>query len=309
MDLHSPLRLVPFFVFVLVASALTACGGGGSGGGETLPGGGAPPAPGPQFVHVATAANIDANLTWISHPDLDGEPDAVFFITRGPNPSGGTEYLNPDFPGVWYDDSVGRWAIANQGFTAMPEGTAFNIDVATGRPGVFIHTVDATNRFGDHSWIDVPGVTSNANARLILTPRLNTPGRVGAFLNAHPTGLYFESGLGVWYVENQDGVNLPLSTSFNVAIVTSDPLTSVHTTTAASRSLNSTQIDNPAINGDPTALLIVTQVANPDGRSAVVSSPHPVGVHYDSATGRWAIFNEDGTNVPLDAAWYVRVIR
>lgn len=54
---------------------------------------------------------------------------------------------------------------------------------------------------------------------------------------------------------------------------------------------NSTYIDNAATNGDPDAVLLVTQVRGPSNASGY---GHEIGVWYDARLGgRWAVFNQD----------------
>src|SRR5262249_29528583 len=71
-------------------------------------------------------------------------------------------------------------------------------------------------------------------------------------------------------------------------------------------------IDNPILNGDPNAILIVTPRAYYNG-SIIVSSNHPVGVYYDGAgssclAGHWQIHDLDGANMTANAQFDVMVI-
>lgn len=59
-------------------------------------------------------------------------------------------------------------------------------------------------------------------------------------------------------------------------------------------------IDNPATNGNPDAIVIVTQLWTG------VYNPHPVGVFYTG--GKWTIFNEDEAAMPVGAQFNVLVI-
>ncbi|HEX6032755.1 MAG TPA: hypothetical protein VFY90_15090 [Tepidiformaceae bacterium] len=69
-----------------------------------------------------------------------------------------------------------------------------------------------------------------------------------------------------------------------------------------------TQIDNPLTNGDPNAILLVTQLwdADPGGQ---VYNPHAVGVWYDPEKEKWEIFNEDQEAMPEGALFNVLVIK
>lgn len=64
---------------------------------------------------------------------------------------------------------------------------------------------------------------------------------------------------------------------------------------------NSTYVDHPASNGNPEAVLLVTQDRNPNGAP---SGDHPIGVWYDeNRGGRWAIFNQDLAPMPEGAVF------
>ena len=70
----------------------------------------------------------------------------------------------------------------------------------------------------------------------------------------------------------------------------------VQIATPASISGNYTLIDNAFSNNNPNALLIVSQdwyYAGHGGTGGTYNN-HPVGVWYNAAAGKWAIFNEDG---------------
>ena len=67
-----------------------------------------------------------------------------------------------------------------------------------------------------------------------------------------------------------------------------------------------TYIDNIATNNLPDATLFVTSNFNPSGNCGCISDPHPIGVYYDGT--HWAIFNEDGYDMPVNAAFNVLVV-
>lgn len=82
------------------------------------------------FVHRADPSSISANSTYLQSPALDGEPDAVIFITQSWNPGGGAGAYNEHPVGVWYDSEREQWAIFNQDRAPMPEGVAFNVAIS-----------------------------------------------------------------------------------------------------------------------------------------------------------------------------------
>lgn len=60
-------------------------------------------------------------------------------------------------------------------------------------------------------------------------------------------------------------------------------------------------IDHPSLNGKPKARPLVTQFWSS------VYNPHPVGVQYNSVSGRWQIVNEDGVDIPANAKFNVLI--
>ena len=80
----------------------------------------------------------------------------------------------------------------------------------------------------------------------------------------------------------------------------------IHRATSENIVDNSTYIDEPSVNGNPDAILLVTQIWEPD---VDVVDAHPVGVWYDAnRDGQWAIFNQDLAPMPEGAAFSVVVL-
>ena len=113
------------------------------------------------------------------------------------------------------------------------------------------------------------------------------------------------TGTGVWgssasgnggYFSSTSGDALVVSGKIKVSGTA--PAAFIYTATAPA--FQSTIIDNPATNNNPTAILIVTQ--HWEG----TYNPHPIGVFY--ASGKWRIFNEDIAEMPLNAKFNVLVI-
>ena len=81
----------------------------------------------------------------------------------------------------------------------------------------------------------------------------------------------------------------------------------IHRATPENISANSTYLDNPVTNGNPDGILYVTQNWNPEGGAGIYND-HPIGVWYDSARQRWAIFNQDREPMPDGVAFNVAVL-
>ncbi len=208
------------------------------------------------------------------------------------------------------------------GATAATAATAAGLGPAGGRvrignpvPAAASDTVTVTSHFvwrptsgtlsGDSTLLDNGATNGKSKDLLFVTPNL-TPGGVSpcpCLLDPMPP-------IGVWYngsrwaIFNQDGSAMGTLMSYNVLVVpkAGHAAFAVHAT-AASKHGDYLIINSPATNGNPKALLQVTQVFNPSD----VVNPHQIGVRYFKVRRRWAIFNEDGAAMPLDASFNVLV--
>ena len=87
---------------------------------------------GDVFVHRATSEDIEGNETYVDHPSLNGNPDAVFSLTPNWNPGGGAgTYVNAPVA-TRYDAVEENRAILREDLGPMPEGAAFNMVVTEG---------------------------------------------------------------------------------------------------------------------------------------------------------------------------------
>ncbi len=79
----------------------------------------------------------------------------------------------------------------------------------------------------------------------------------------------------------------------------------VHRATPENVADNSTYLDDPLLNGDPDAVLMVTRKAV----NGVAGGERPIGVWYDRYRdgGRWAIFNQDRAPMPDGSSFDVAV--
>jgi hypothetical protein len=254
---------------------------------------------GVQFVHVATAANINSNWTTIDHPLTNGKPNAIVLVTPNWNPGsvGGTYDKHPI--GVWY--TAGKWAIFNQDMAAMPVGAAFNVIIPTTGAGVLVHKATVANISSNWTTLDNPLTNGNPNAIVFVTPNWN-PGSVGGTYDNHPIGVWYNSGR--WAIFNQDRVAMPVDAAFNVLVLVPASGVFVHTATAGNIAGNYTKIDNALTNGNPNAIVFTTPNWNPGGVGGTYDK-HAIGVWYDA--GKWAIFNQDTAAMPVGAPFNVLV--
>jgi hypothetical protein len=79
------------------------------------------------FVQYSSGMTNESNWTYLTHPELDNNPNALILVTHSFNPGGAAGNFAPIPLGVWYDVRVNKWAIFNQDLSAMQVGLAFNV--------------------------------------------------------------------------------------------------------------------------------------------------------------------------------------
>ncbi len=256
---------------------------------------------GVQFVHVATAANIYASYTTIiDNPLTNGDPNAKIIVTPNDNP-GDTGGINDPHPiGVIF--SSGKWAIFNQDSVAMPVGAAFNVIIPTAGAGVF---VQKTTIAGPSTNIDSVLTDSHPNAMILVTPNYNPGGACPCVPANFHIGLEYSGTK--WSIFTQDNSLMPLNAAFNVFVLPAGGGVFVHTATVGNTTnVYSTYIDNPLTNGNPNAIIFVTQNWNPNGVISGTNDDHPIGVFYNGS--KWEIYNQDLVAMQVDAAFNVLVL-
>jgi hypothetical protein len=82
----------------------------------------------------------------------------------------------------------------------------------------------------------------------------------------------------------------------------------IHHATPENTSANSTYLHSSLTEGNPNAVLVVTQNWNPGGSSGKYND-HPIGVWYNTKRSKWAIFNQDRAAMPVGADFNVAVLK
>lgn len=172
---------------------------------------------------------------------------------------------------------------ANALYATIPGGvgnSATNFAFAAGRRARANHA--GTFVWADDTDADFPSTTNKQFA-----VRANN----GVMIQSATTALDLRGG-GALRVENA-GIN------------SSTPIFT-HQAGAANIFGAETRINHPLCNFRPNAILLVTYNFNPAG-TAGVRNDRPVGIYYIPGAGRWAIYNLDGTAMPVGAAYNVLV--
>lgn len=279
---------------LLLIPTTIGCGGGG--------GGGFTPVPSLVFVHTATAGNITGNSTELNHPLLNGNPNALILVTQNWNPPGSLGVYNNHPIGVWYELLTNRWNIFNQDLAAMTLDCAFNVRIVTGLANALLHTATPANKAANYTRIASPLTDGIPNAQVLVTQNWNPPGSPGVYNNG-VMGVWYTGA--VWAVFNQDNATpIPDDAAFNCQVHGAGVNDFVHTATVGNITGNRTVISHPALDGNPSATFQVTQNWNPGGVGGTYNDA-PIGVYYNGTN--WAIFNEDLSAMPVNAAFNVSI--
>lgn len=149
-------------------------------------------------VHRASKANTRDALTTLSHPALDGKPEAVFFVTQSWNPGGQGGVYNPHPIALVYQSKLGKWAIANTDGAPIPDGAAFNLVV---EPGVR-HAASKANTTSNFTRTGIKPRSAFVHATPVFSGKLA------------PTGVFYSGS--EWALFTQDQSPLPEGVAVNL---------------------------------------------------------------------------------------------
>ena len=180
---------------------------------------------------------------------------------------------------------------------------ALSISPASSLGVQFVHIATVANTIGDLTIIDHPLTNGHPDAIILVTPDWN-PGGVGGMADDHPISIAYNAGQ--WGIFNQDGANMPPNAAFNVIIPTAGANVFVHT--AAAVSGDHTFINNSLANSHPNAIILVTPNRDPGGVCPCVPTNFPISMKYDTSIHRWAIIDQSGGTMPLNASFNVLVL-
>jgi len=173
------------------------------------------------YVHAATDANSRGDYTYLAHPRIDGDPDAVIFAQPSPSRGGQAGAAYGHNIGVWYEPTKERWAVFNQDLTAVPAGTAFEVVVPPADRG-FVHRAALQNTVGNATYLDNPLTNGEPDAEVSVTQNWNPGGGNGVY-NDHPVGVQYDEDVQKWLVYNEDDSRMPEGAAFNVVVSEAAP--------------------------------------------------------------------------------------
>jgi len=162
----------------------------------------------------------------------------------------------------------------------------------------FTLTTTNANISGYRALMDVPGLSGNPIAIILVTPLGNT-----AALNAHPIGAYYNWGK--WCIMNLDQAAMIAGLSFKVQYFLSPgPSQFMHKLTTQTLGADGSYIDNPALNNKPTAQFKIFQNYAPEIRGGLYNK-YETTTGYNSAAGKWYIRNVNGQPLETTSAYNI----
>lgn len=182
------------------------------------------------YTHVSASANIAANVTFLDHPSINGDPGAFLLVM----PEG---QAAPTNVGVYYDSFRSQWGIFNEDISAMAADRRFSVyvsvlgcDIGLGYRNPITCSAPTLDTCGGTGTTVAAG---DPKAKVLVTQRWT-----GVY-NPHPVGVFYDPIGQAWKVFNEDQADMPANARFNVAVV--DVL-----------------LDDDFESGDPTAWSFVT---------------------------------------------------
>ncbi|WP_298550293.1 cadherin repeat domain-containing protein [uncultured Algibacter sp.] len=248
------------------------------------------------YIHTATAENSSGNITYLDHPDLNGNPDAKIVFCH--NWNGGT--YNDKVTGLWYNGA--NWSVFNEDTTSIVEGSTYNIYIA--KDGELItHIATAANQGSSNSYtvLDHPLLNDNPNANVILSTYYNP----NSVYNIHNYSIWYDDSTQRWIIFTENLGELPLNSAFNVLIQGDTVETFKHQATAANISGNYTIIDHPSLNNNADATFVFTHNWGSPGDAANVVLDKTLSIWYTGVN--WAIYTEDQSAMPLNITFDIVV--
>jgi hypothetical protein len=170
----------------------------------------------------------------------------------------------------------------------------------------FAHTATDENSSGDYTYLSDLSINGDPNAIVLVEPAPDR-GSADEGAYAHNIGVWYDFRVDreKWAIFNEDRAAVPAGAAFRVVLPPASE-SFVHRARRANTEGNITYLDDPLTNGEPDAVLSVTQNWNPGGGVGVYND-HPVGVLYDEDVERWAVYNRDDAPMPYRSAFNVAV--
>ena len=248
------------------------------------------------YVHTATASNTFGRITIIDHPDLNGNPDAgiVFSNSWGGN-------FNPHIASLWYNGS--NWTIYNEqpDGADMIIGAKFNVYIGD-NTNFFTHIATVANQGSSDAYTVIDHAEFNGvnPGPYAVFSRYYNP---NAAYNKHNYGFWYDTGIDRRILYAEDGEAIPEGVAFKV-LVNGDTNANYieHQATIDNIDFSFTAIDDPLLNNNPNATFVFSHYWGISGLpDSVVEIDSALGAYYANDIGKWGIYMEDASDMPVGA--------
>lgn len=187
---------------------------------------------------------------------------------------------------------LGRWGLVYQDTAggapiALPAGISYNVVLES------VTYQTATTPYYNYFYVSDVLANDNPDAVILITE--NGDG----VPNGHCAGVWYDAWSGDWSIFNEDLATMPTGAAYNMKVTTGI----VHIADGTTGKFS--YIDHPDLNGNPNARLMITQNWNPNGRGYGVYNNSCVGSYYDYGINKWAVYNENGSTIPANAAFNI----
>jgi hypothetical protein len=254
------------------------------------------------YVHTATAENSEINLTYLDHPDLNGNPNAGIVFSHVINPNDEPSFLNNEITGLWFDGVEDKWSIYNEDTSEMLNGSKFNVYI-TDEANVIEHIATPGNvgSFGNQTTLIDDALLNGQNPGPIAI--VSNYWNPNFLYNTHRSGFYYDTGDNKRGMYNYDGTSFNVGTGFKVMVSTNNAIAKFnHLSTPANSNENFTIIDHPNLNGNPNASFVFTHYWGTNGPQSEEEYDGNLAAFYTGAF--WAIAAEDGfTAIPTGVSF------
>jgi len=152
----------------------------------------------------------------------------------------------------------------------------------------YVHANHASNCLFDYTVLDGTIVGNNSADNLIFTHVWG--------ITDHSHEAYMPKSHGLWYtgtewsIFNETQASIDTNLAFNVLNPQTNGTRFSHTVTVANSTDNWSDIDNPLLNNNPTAVFFISKT----WANGVYDTAH-VGIWYDTFNSKWSVYNEDNT--------------
>jgi type VI secretion system Hcp family effector len=155
----------------------------------------------------------NGSCTLLSAPDLNGNPNAVIFVTQV-----AVNGANPDPHPICAYYNGKQWSVMNVDNSVMPSGAQFTVQYyAAPDDNHFVHVVTKDNLVKSNSYLDHRGLNGNANAKFQSFQNAS-PNVRGGQVNKDDVAFKYDNTAGQWYVYDVKGKILDNATGYNISI-------------------------------------------------------------------------------------------